>query len=63
MEIRPYEKGDAPMVRTAYLRGVILQDGTFNCNGLCLFIQEGEGSTTRCDPSDLFVEDDGGANR
>lgn len=58
MEIRPYEKGDAPMVRVAYLQGVILQDGTFNYNGSCLWIREGEGDPSHCEPSDLFVRSD-----
>ncbi len=55
--IRPYKRGDAPMVRTAYLRGVVLQDNSFNCNGHCVFIHDaGSVSPDSCGPDDLFVE-------
>lgn len=55
--IRPYERGDAPEVRVAYLRGVILQDGSFNCNGHCAFIRDDGGiGPDSCGPEDLFVE-------
>lgn len=56
MEIRPYEKGDAPTVRLAYLEGVILQDGTFNSNGVCLFINDEGGTETSCARKHLFVK-------
>lgn len=55
--IRPYERGDAPEVRLAYLRGVILQDNSFNCNGHCVFIRDaGSAGPDSCGPADLFVE-------
>lgn len=54
--IRGYRKGDGREVSVAYLRGVVLQDNTFNYNGQCLFI--GSGGKQGCDASDLFVEDE-----
>lgn len=55
--IRPYERGDAPEVRLAYLRGVILQDNSFNYNGHCVFIRDaGSAGPDSCGPEDLFVE-------
>lgn len=33
MNVRPYQRGDAPGVRKAYLQGLILQDGTFVTEG------------------------------
>lgn len=53
--IREYRKGDGREVCGAYLRGVVLQDNTFNYNGQSLFI--GSGGKQGCDASDLFVED------
>lgn len=57
-EIREYKRGDAPTVRIGYLRGVILQDGTFNRDGVCLFISETDGGATQCASGDLFVDVD-----
>lgn len=50
------KKGDAPTVRLAYLEGVILQDGTFNSNGVCLFINDEGGTETSCARRHLFVK-------
>lgn len=55
-KIDQYKKGDAPMVREAYLKGVILQDGTFNCNGLCLFITDALSDREHCTSDDLYIE-------
>lgn len=55
--IRNYEKGDAPMVRVGYLRGVILQDGTFNFNGHTMWITDDVSDLNHVDQADLFVEE------
>lgn len=54
--IRHYEHGDAPTVRKAYLQGVILQDGSFNSNGLCLFINDEGGIDQSCSREHLYVD-------
>lgn len=55
--IKQYEKGDAPTVAIGYMRGIILQDGTFNFNGHCMFIEDGDvADVNHVDVTDLFVE-------
>lgn len=59
MNVRPYQRGDAPGVRKAYLQGLILQEGTFVTEGKEFVIKDdatGEASVSRCF---LFVEEEG----
>lgn len=59
MNVRPYERGDAPDVRRGYLEGLILQDGTFVTEGKEFVIKDdatGEASLSR---RFLFVEEEG----
>ena len=59
MNVRPYEKGDAPDIRRGYLEGLILQDGTFVTEGKEFVIKDdatGEASVSR---RFLFVEEEG----
>lgn len=58
MEIRPYKKGDAPAVRVGYMRGVLLQDGTFNFNGHTMWITDDVSDVSHVEAADLFVEID-----
>lgn len=63
--IHQYCKGDAPEVRTAYLRGVILQDNEFISSGHCFFIrpddQVPDDAKQTLAESDIWI-DDGEAN-
>ena len=54
--IKQYEKGDAPTVAVGYMRGVILQDGSFNFNGHTMFISDTVADVNHVDATDLFVE-------
>lgn len=59
MNVRPYEKGNAPNVRRGYLEGLILQDSTFVTEGKEFVIKDdatGEASVSR---RFLFVEENG----
>ena len=55
--IRPWEKGDAPEARVAYLEGVLLQDGQFISHGKCFFIHD-EPSDQCVTPDTLYVRDE-----
>lgn len=55
-EIRQYERGDAPEVRVGYMRGVILQDGSFNFNGRTVWIADEAAGGDHVAVGDLFVE-------
>lgn len=48
--IRPYRDGDAPVVRTAYLRGIVAYGHEFASGGVHLMVSRHAGS--------LYVEDD-----
>lgn len=54
--IRQYERGDAPMARVGYMRGVILQDGSFNFNGRTVWIADEAAGGDHVAVGDLFVE-------
>ena len=58
MNVKPYERGDAPEIRRGYLEGLILQDGTFVSEGKEFVIKDdatGEASLSR---RFLFVEEE-----
>ena len=58
MNVRPYERGDAPEIRKGYLEGLILQDGSFVSEGKEFVIKDdatGEASLSR---RFLFVEEE-----
>lgn len=57
-EIRQYERGDAPEVRVGWMRGVILQDGSFNFNGRTVWIVDEATGPDHVAVKDLFVEAD-----
>lgn len=56
MEIRQWERGDAPEARLGYLRGVILQDRAFVFNGETVWIDDEVADRDHVPAADLFVE-------
>lgn len=59
MNIRPYERGDAPEIRKGYLEGLILQDGSFISEGKTFFIHDDGAEGPHVVSSKvLFVEEE-----